>query len=1758
VLNAGIAAHTSRRMKNEPSSNEPSSKPRHQSSTYRPLPPREYALGSEIRRADASFAPTLLSSSSLRRSTTGSQYSWSSRGSGSHRSAGGRTTGQIQQAGLEGRGGGLSSVSISMIPGENNSEVSPVNSAAHVSEQQQQQQDSNANTETADPPQSSHQLSPQHEQDASAMGRISEHDETDTSGISSLKHNLRESEDNVEIFERSDMFGRSLSDSIGYQRNSGDSSGSSLLPSSPNPGISPYEAAEEEESPVPVGEREKHMVNSSEMLTSLFRSDDERAFQQQNKRLPQDQLPNPNSRLKHEVTATPQATNALPTITDIKSPSSVSTMDSESYHPEMAATARFGRLLQQCRALTETCEDSTVDESDRIGSSARSEQKDVVAAVAAALPPFEPAKLKLNSEIQTSGRVYNASEITMDPYIKSEFESRERQIKERKSFVSELSLGVDRMYNDHTEADYTENKMVRSYSRGSHMSELSYSDRRGDEALAKLTVNPNAKSADENQKESSRPDFMRYLSNVSEKDDDDRRSWLSYTDDERTPRNNTQTKQMIRTYKVPVSDKPQFQSNFRRRMADSGTATPQQSPQSSFYSTDFSDEGTDGLLVGFGKRRKSSSNSESSSSSSGFTDSSGSTDDSDSSGSSSSSESEEETEESEPSMPTIARRGLRLTHLNDDDVSALSFGGASALVASAPPKVPLGTPANLLPEGNSRSRLSETSSTPTKSLDKSLEEKTESSPESEESKRSGKSSGSDLLSAGGRPRRRSSLTGAENLSEFGSVGPSAVQPRRATIGDLPQLEEESSQASSTSPSPEAPTTACDTITSRTASYDETSPKAPSRRSSKSSKSASFNSKRDVPTQNENTSTTENTEPSPKAVSSSTSKLSKSSSSSHGSKPIVPTQMIQSESNTLHEIYQYPPKGARSSNSSKSLSASTGSKEGASASAESLPTAASVSRLSSSSKSNSNGLGSDIAPIVAAVGPLGSMQPSGEDSNEVPHYNIGQSSTFVQDKSSSHHIETVHHVSNSITPKLNHPSDGATREQPRVPENRHLKRVAEESSDIQSSDFVMPLAAPNDNVPLHSNEYTPNNAVFDDELSVTSSLSSVVSKARVSFQITHTSSVVSALSDHHSREETKSRGSFRKSASDMIAERQSSKASVDNSREGNQLDSSTKSDVNFPSQSDEAIRNKRTETVRFHASRDSTEEVDARKPWRTASSKDCQANNDSSMFSEDVESAKLVTQAAIEESVSDEESAMSEVAKSKAALMSMGLYDDSIDERNTDAVRDEISVNPVLMLEQHGSKVQPKHLSRTSTASSITEWDFSDQNKGKKSDVLKPVLLETDPMEDIPYKASTSFSSEDTPSAPSLEDPSAPILSAAAMPIDTSSRSTKSKSSSKTQHLLDQQTMDPDPSNEEERTQGVKFAAKVANNSPDEIKQVESDESPFTEDKRERYRRSMLDAANEMSQRLEKSFLARSQQQTNDFESRSYEDLSSASEEDVVLAYLREEKNSAYDSPKSNELDVSENEPEEKPMTGSTVKSKASNLWSRLRQSVIKPPPSEAVVDEKLNSSIAAVSDSEYVVAKITPIFPGSERSSGVRLDDSDVESGIIVTTKGGDDESTDSTQEEDPNAKSKATILWARLRSSLGRLYAVTEEIMIEGKRAEDSDASALGSEHVHILADNSEEDGGEADQDEPAKTWYLDKEFYKSKYFLIAASCFLFILIVAISVGARKNGSPPLLQPTTAPMPLPESLSPSLQSPSVWVQGEFLSFYQLFYTARP
>lgn len=268
------------------------------------------------------------------------------------------------------------------------------------------------------------------------------------------------------------------------------------------------------------------------------------------------------------------------------------------------------------------------------------------------------------------------------------------------------------------------------------------------------------------------------------------------------------------------------------------------------------------------------------------------------------------------------------------------------------------------------------------------------------------------------------------------------------------------------------------------------------------------------------------------------------------------------------------------------------------------------------------------------------------------------------------------------------------------------------------------------------------------------------------------------------------------------------------------------------------------------------------------------------------------------------------------------------------------------------------------------------------------------------------------------------------------------------------------------------------------------------DKREQYRQSMLDVAKDMSSRLEKSFMARSQLhvQANDFESRSYEDLSSASEEDAVLAYLKGE---TFTEEKSI-LDSSDGILEDDTKAPS-AKSEAGSFWTRLRNSVLKSVLEEDTkgkteTKDKTGegSNAPSASGSEYVMAEMRPMFSGSDESSGVVLelvDDSDVDVEFVAPIKFND------------------------------------------------------GSEHSNS--------SGRKRADEISISWYFDKEFYRSSYFIVPLCFFLFVIFILsmiAGISGSKNNKAILSAAPTISEVIPSTTPTSRAPPSVWVQGKLMA----------
>jgi hypothetical protein len=467
-------------------------------------------------------------------------------------------------------------------------------------------------------------------------------------------------------------------------------------------------------------------------------------------------------------------------------PISISTISPNEAKPSAAtdtATARFGRLLQECRDLAETC-DEAGSETPSLPSSGMNSLLQMKTAAAKAAASNLPVSF-LQREIDTSNddtmKMMRESQLTMDPALffstggngdsycgsmnfqpsalgrklsnvkpstnSSSFErlevltkvetsnvdksSERRPTSQRtlysRSLMSDLSLGVDLMYGDNIDEETSAMRLQEDdETASSESAEYKLSD------LEKFKSVPSVSDLSEHPEkmiqievehkkekvvtEESHPAIL--VNEMNEANTHGRPfrsqemvsprtySWLKYTtnsDNEdslgkkSTPEKSMETMGVPRTKKSPLeNDELIFPENSIENASN--------------HSTEFSEVGGDGLLVGFGRRPKavhiedSSISSSDSSSSSGSGDSSSYGSGSSRSGSSGSESSGSEissgesstSSEDSSSFPALARHGLHITQRRDSDVvSELSFGGASALMALQAMKSPVsrnGTP----------------------------------------------------------------------------------------------------------------------------------------------------------------------------------------------------------------------------------------------------------------------------------------------------------------------------------------------------------------------------------------------------------------------------------------------------------------------------------------------------------------------------------------------------------------------------------------------------------------------------------------------------------------------------------------------------------------------------------------------------------------------------------------------------------------------------------------------------------------------------------------------------------------------------------------------------------------------------------------------------------------------------------------------------------------------------------------------------------
>jgi hypothetical protein len=442
-------------------------------------------------------------------------------------------------------------------------------------------------------------------------------------------------------------------------------------------------------------------------------------------------------------------------IEDKNTPMSMSTI---SYHCDgndnsggiaaTTATARFGRLLQECRKLTETIGDETIlsnstsginstyrgndkmnSSDDKSGSSSVANRPSSTAShsalhiksstASAATPVSDALKLRQRRGDSSTGLpsisskqsnyVRNTAELGTATSTKALL----RRGSLNESFLSDLSLGVDEMYGD-VDGDVNKFDTTRiDDETASFNPKLLESNINNTDAVDE--VKDGTKLLEEekegmkftttqiaNGREFRPREEDDHLMNVDSKEGGSGGggdySWLSYTtkgDNAETPKSGGETK-----------TSPLNNDKIRRAENTKNSTT------NSSYSTDFSED-SGGLLVGFGHRRRvvgsDASSISSSDSSHSFSSDSGdsSSDQSGGTGSFSSSTSSSESESDDSSgLPAIDRHELRIPSSTDsqsDMVSALSFGGASTLMALQALKSSLsspGSPGVLGGEGN--------------------------------------------------------------------------------------------------------------------------------------------------------------------------------------------------------------------------------------------------------------------------------------------------------------------------------------------------------------------------------------------------------------------------------------------------------------------------------------------------------------------------------------------------------------------------------------------------------------------------------------------------------------------------------------------------------------------------------------------------------------------------------------------------------------------------------------------------------------------------------------------------------------------------------------------------------------------------------------------------------------------------------------------------------------------------------------------------
>ncbi len=440
-------------------------------------------------------------------------------------------------------------------------------------------------------------------------------------------------------------------------------------------------------------------------------------------------------------------------IEDTSTPMSMSTI---SYHgggsdnaadiDPTTATARFGRLLQECRKLTETIGNDTIlsnsssginsssnindkmnSSVDKGGSSSVANHPSSTAShsalhyrstVSAAIPVSDTLKLRQRRGDSSSGLPSIASKHSNSVRNNSALGTAtstktilRRGSLNNESILSDLSLGVDVMYGE-VDGDVNKSDTTRvddeTASFNPKLLENTINNTvavEGVEVGTELSMVGNAEKRKMSKEKTKEMKFRTnqiahgkefrprgeeaHLTNVDSKEGGSGGgdySWLSYT----TKGENVETpKSGVKSKTSPLNDVkirvPKYTKSF----------------STTSYSTDFSED-SGGLLVGFGHRRRSvggeASSISNSDSSNSFSSDCGdsSSDPSVGTGSFSSNASSSESESDESSgLPAIARHEMRVPSSTDsqsDVISALSFGGASTLMALQALKTSLSSP----------------------------------------------------------------------------------------------------------------------------------------------------------------------------------------------------------------------------------------------------------------------------------------------------------------------------------------------------------------------------------------------------------------------------------------------------------------------------------------------------------------------------------------------------------------------------------------------------------------------------------------------------------------------------------------------------------------------------------------------------------------------------------------------------------------------------------------------------------------------------------------------------------------------------------------------------------------------------------------------------------------------------------------------------------------------------------------------------------